>query len=224
MKAMILAAGRGERMRPLTDYLPKPMLKVAGKSLIEHHIVALQRAGITDIVINLAWLGDKIQQYLQDGSDFGVTIRYSHETTALETAGGIKQALPMLGDQPFVVVNGDVYTDFDFSQLATLRSDVMAHLYLIDNPVHNPGGDFAIENGYLTNLTQCNEHSATFSGIGVYRAEFFDRCQHQVQALGPMLRAGAERKLITAEMLAATWTDVGTPERLQQLNAELLAS
>ncbi|XPF92454.1 N-acetylmuramate alpha-1-phosphate uridylyltransferase MurU [Colwellia sp. RE-S-Sl-9] len=238
MKAMILAAGRGERMRPLTDDCPKPLLKVAGMPLIEHHIVKLAQAGITDIVINHAWLGDKIEEYLQDGSKWGVSIHYSRETQgALETAGGIIKALPLLVEKdepnaPFLVVNGDVYTDFDFTHIPLLPSDCLANIWLVANPEHNIKGDFLFaeeaselnKSNKVHNLTsEANQHqqqqSFTFSGIALYRPEFFTAYTNEnVLPLGPLLRETAENLELSGTILKGQWTDVGTPERLNELN------
>lgn len=239
MKAMILAAGRGERMRPLTDDCPKPLLKVAGMPLIEHHIVKLAQAGITDIVINHAWLGYKIEEYLQDGSQWGVSIRYSRETQgALETAGGIIKALPLLVEKdepnaPFLVVNGDVYTDFDFTHIPLLPSDCLANIWLVANPEHNLKGDFLLaeeastlnKSNKVYNLTskenQPQQHQAyTFSGIALYKPEFFTAHSHDaaILPLGPLLRETAENLELSGTILKGQWTDVGTPERLNELN------
>ncbi|WP_076417109.1 N-acetylmuramate alpha-1-phosphate uridylyltransferase MurU [Colwellia sp. UCD-KL20] len=239
MKAMILAAGRGERMRPLTDDCPKPLLKVAGIPLIEHHIVKLAQAGITDIVINHAWLGYKIEEYLQDGSQWGVSIRYSRETQgALETAGGIIKALPLLVEKdepnaPFLVVNGDVYTDFDFTHIPLLPSDCLANIWLVANPDHNLKGDFLLaeetstlnKSNKVYNLkskeNQPQQHQAyTFSGIALYKPEFFTALSHDVAILplGPLLRETAENLELSGTILKGQWTDVGTPERLNELN------
>ncbi|WP_077340921.1 N-acetylmuramate alpha-1-phosphate uridylyltransferase MurU [Pseudocolwellia agarivorans] len=239
MKAMILAAGRGERMRPLTDDCPKPLLKVAGIPLIEHHIVKLAQAGITDIVINHAWLGYKIEEYLQDGSQWGVSIRYSRETQgALETAGGIIKALPLLVEKdepnaPFLVVNGDVYTDFDFTHIPLLPSDCLANIWLVANPEHNLKGDFLLaeeastlnKSNKVYNLTskenQPLQHQAyTFSGIALYKPEFFTAHSHDaaILPLGPLLRETAENLELSGTILKGQWTDVGTPERLNELN------
>ena len=239
MKAMILAAGRGERMRPLTDDCPKPLLKVAGMPLIDHHIVKLAQAGITDIVINHAWLGYKIEEYLQDGSQWGVSIRYSRETQgALETAGGIIKALPLLVEKdepnaPFLVVNGDVYTDFDFTHIPLLPSDCLANIWLVANPEHNLKGDFLLaeeastlnKSNKVYNLTskenQPLQHQAyTFSGIALYKPEFFTAHSHDaaILPLGPLLRETAENLELSGTILKGQWTDVGTPERLNELN------
>lgn len=218
MKAMILAAGRGERLRPLTDTTPKPLIEVAGKPLIQHHIENLRQAGIRDIVINTAWLAQKIHQALGDGSALGVNIHYSDEGTALETAGGILRALPLLGDDPFLVINGDIWCDYDLARLPAPGTDKLAHLVLVDNPPHNPGGDFCIENGLLRNT---GPDMLTFSGIGVYRAKILDGQDEGPLPLAPILRSCADKGLVSAEHHAGRWTDVGTVERLQQLENAL---
>jgi N-acetyl-alpha-D-muramate 1-phosphate uridylyltransferase len=217
MKAMILAAGRGERMRPLTDTTPKPLLNVDEHCLIEHHIFKLKKAGFNEIVINTAWLAEKIQQKLGDGSQYGVSIKYSDEREALETGGGIKKALHLLGDDCFLVVNGDVWCDYDYSNLPTLSKDNLAHLILVDNPEHNANGDFSIQQGMLSNKSN---NKLTFSGIGLYRAELFK--QQEVRfPLAPLLRQAANENKISAEHYSGTWVDIGTPERLEQLRKEI---
>lgn len=233
---MILAAGRGERMMPLTANCPKPMLEVAGLPLLGHHINKLKAVGITDIVINHAWCGDKITQHFGDGSQFGVTIRYSDESTgALETAGGISKALPMLvsntdngtlDDSPFLVVNGDIFTDFDFANLPKLADDCLAHTFLVTNPEHNLSGDFICERNKLINKGDIPSEQSlthTFSGIALYRPSFFVSLERENSelvktALGPMLRNGAEQGTISATVLNDYWADIGTPERLAQIN------
>ncbi len=209
---MILAAGRGERMRPLTDHCPKPLLEVQGKPLIVHHLEALARAGIESVVINLSWLGEQIRQTLGDGSAFGVRIHYSDEPVALETAGGIVKALDLLDDE-FIVINGDVYTDFDFAQLRTLNAQ--ACLVLVPNPTHHPYGDFALRDGLLLND---GDELFTFSGIAAYRKAFFVDVPAGRSALAPLLRKGADEGDISALLYEGVWNDVGTPARLQALN------
>ncbi len=218
MKAMILAAGRGERLRPLTDTTPKPLVKVAGKSLIEYHLNNLAKAGIKEIVINTAWLANKIHTELGDGSNYGVTIQYSDEDEALETAGGIIKALPLLGDKPFLVVNGDIWCDYDFSKLPELPSNIQAHLILVNNPEHNPKGDFALRNGLIENSA---ETMHTFSGIGIYTPDFFSGQQTGATPLAPIIRHKCEDGLVSGEHYDGQWTDVGTIERLQELEAQL---
>jgi len=217
-KAMILAAGRGERLRPLTDTIPKPLIEVAGKPLIQYHIERLRDAGMTDIVINTAWLADSIHDMLGDGSRFGVSISYSDEGTALETAGGIIRALPHLGDGPFLVVNGDIWCDYDFTSLPVMAADKLAHLVLVDNPQHNPAGDFAIEHGLIRN------HAAsmlTYSGIGMYRKALFEGQPAGPLPLAPILREMADQGLVSGEHYGGRWTDVGTIERLEELDTSL---
>jgi MurNAc alpha-1-phosphate uridylyltransferase len=213
---MILAAGRGERLRPLTDACPKPLLKVRGKPLIEHHVERLALAGIGHIVINLAWLGSMIRDYLGDGSRYGVTIRYSEEEPhALETAGGIFRALPHLGPGAFLTVNGDIFTDFPFGQ-AALAPDRDAHLVLVPNPLEHAAGDFGLEEGLALPSAAVQY---TFSGIAVYRAQFFANCVDGVFPLKPLLLRSMQARRCSAELYPGLWTDVGTPERLQALNA-----
>ncbi len=217
MKAMILAAGRGERMRPLTDHTPKPLLKAAGRSLIEYHIDHLVAAGITELVINHAHLGDQIEAALGDGSRYGATIRYSPEATALETAGGIFNALPLLGDELFVVVNGDVWSDYPFARLpATI--DGLAHLVLVDNPPQHPKGDFALSGG---RLFAEGDGKLTFSGISILTPQFFADCAPGAFPLAPLLRQAMARGLVSGEHYHGRWFDIGTPQRLQQLDDEL---
>lgn len=208
---MILAAGRGERMRPLTDSCPKPLLTIAGKPLIVYHLEALRKAGVESVVINLCWLGDQIEQALGDGSSYGLQIEYSYEAVALESAGGIIQALDKLDDE-FIVVNGDVFTDYDFSRL--LKPSDGAHLVLVPNPAHNLQGDFALENGLLVNYSN-QQH--TFAGIACYRKSFFSGLGQGSRALAPLLREQAEQQRVSAELFCGLWSDVGTPERLEQL-------
>lgn len=231
MKAMILAAGRGERMRPLTDKCPKPLLKVQGIPLIEYHVKNLVAAGIKDIVINYAWLGQQLVDYLKCGKQFSANISYSEEPVALETAGGIIKALPMLvehEDDVFVVINGDVFCDFNCQDLPILSTECDAHLMLVENPEHNVNGDFAISKGMLLNPTKERRNTYTFSGIALYRARFFQQYTaqninqtaqtHAIQPLAPMLRAAADMGKVSASVMKSAWTDVGTPERLAKLN------
>lgn len=216
MKAMILAAGRGQRMMPLTQAMPKPMLKVQNKPLIEHHVNNLKAAGITDIVINLAWQGDKIKAYFKDGSQFGVNIVYSQEVEGgLETAGGIIQALPLLGES-FIVINGDVFTDYDVSSLMQLHLQPgEAHLVLIENPPHNLDGDFT-----LSHLSP-DSQKYTFSGISRYQADFFNGLEPGIRPLGPLLREKLSKHLVSTELYIGNWDDIGTPGRLTALNERL---
>jgi MurNAc alpha-1-phosphate uridylyltransferase len=230
MKAMIFAAGRGERMRPLTDDCPKPLLKVRGRPLIVWHILNLVRAGITDIVINHAHLGHMLEETLSDGAKFGARLTYSAEGTALETAGGVAKARHLLGSEPFVAVAADVYCPhFDFEQVNSALEDNdvwgnphpldkrdVAWLYLVKNPAHHPKGDFALNSFTIANE---GEPRYTFSGIGVYRPEIFDSIEPgQTAPLAPILREYAARGQVGGEVYRGDWTDVGTPERLAQLN------
>lgn len=217
MKAMILAAGRGERMRPLTDTTPKPLLVLRGKPVAVWVIERLARAGIRQLVVNHAHLGNKIEQALGDGRDFGVEIRYSPEAEALETAGGIANALPLLGAEPFVVVNGDIYCDFDFGRLLRQSLDArLAHLVLVPNPQHNPNGDFALDG---SKVALDGGPRNTFSGIALYRPEFFGGVTRGAKAkLAPLLTEAIRQGRISGELHPGVWHDIGTPERLAALN------
>ncbi len=228
MKAMILAAGRGERMRPLTDTLPKPMLPCGREPLIGWHLRRLAQTGITEIVINHAWLGEKIEQSLGNGSRYGLTIRYSPEAPGgLETAGGIATALPLLGSEPFLVINGDILTDFNpqaaLERAAEMSGHTLAYLWLVPNPPHHPQGDFQLQsNGLLSNHTpEAGSPAAhTFSGIGLYRPELFARtAPHQRAKLAPLLRQAMQSSQVSGEIYSGIWLDVGTPERLQEAAA-----
>ncbi len=211
--AMILAAGRGERLRPLTDSTPKPLIEVAGKHLIEYHIENLARAGIKNIVINTSWLSEQIHQALGDGSNYGVTIQYSDEPEALETAGGIIKALPLLGET-FIVLNGDIWTDFDFSEWRDIDIETEAHLFLVNNPEHNPAGDFALKDGMLINS---GPTMYTYSGIGIYTAAFFAGMQPGKVPLAPIIRQKNNTGLVSADLFQGKWLDVGNIQRLEQL-------
>jgi len=213
--AMILAAGRGERMRPLTDHTPKPLLKVHDKPLIVWHIERLKRAGITQLVINHAHLGEQIEQTLGDGSSLGVSILYSLEGTALETGGGIARALPLLGEKPFLVVNGDVWTDVDYTALA-LDEDDLAHLVLVNNPSHNPKGDFALNND---RVTSDGSNKLTFSGVGLYQPSLFVAQPEERFPLAPLLREAMSLNKVSGFHHRGVWMDIGTPERLAEINA-----
>lgn len=217
MKAMILAAGRGERMRPLTDHTPKPLLKAGGRALIEYHIDHLVAAGITELVINHAHLGEQIEAALGDGGCYGATIRYSHEVTALETAGGIFNALPLLGDGPFVVVNGDVWSDYPFERLS-VEITGLAHLVLVDNPPQHPGGDFALSGD---RVVSDGGEKLTFSGISMLSPQLFADCSPGAFPLAPLLRQAMARGLVSGEYYRGRWYDIGTPQRLQQLDEAL---
>ncbi|MFT2090282.1 N-acetylmuramate alpha-1-phosphate uridylyltransferase MurU [Paraglaciecola sp. 2405UD69-4] len=217
--AMILAAGRGERMRPLTDTLPKPLLSIHQKALIEYHLEALKLAGYERVVINHAWLGQLIEAKIGNGSRYGLEVIYSPEAKALETAGGIVKALPLLcqtaQDCYFTVVNGDVFTDFDFANLQEPPLNATAHLVMVDNPGHNPDGDFYLDKNRL-NVSQGKK--LTFSGIAIYHKSFFDTLRPEIQPLAPMLKDGIKNNQVSAQYFLGNWTDVGTPERLAQLN------
>ena len=262
MKAMILAAGRGERMRPLTDHTPKPLLTAGGRRLIEYHIDALVAAGMREIVINHAHLGRQIEETLGDGSRYGAQISYSPEGEALETGGGIFKALPLLGDAPFVVVNGDIWTDYPYAQLpetlhgmaaapalpatapcvalppasmpspapTALMHPCMAHLVLVDNPAHHPGGDFALRIGNNVVPGTNNvydpmpgERALTFSGIGVYHPELFAGCIPGKFQLAPLLRQAMRQQAVTGVHYTGHWMDIGTPQRLDELDRHLTA-
>lgn len=216
MKAMILAAGRGERMRPYTDTLPKPLLKVADKALIEHTIEKLQHAGFTDIVINLAYLGHLIKDFCHTGQRWGVNITYSDEgETALETAGGIAYALPLLGEQPFLVINADIICDFPLAKLRTPPRD-LAHLIMISNPEHHIEGDFGLSSDGL--LTLSGNDKFTFSGIGVYHPKLFTNIPNGSVKLRPILNKAIAEHHITGEQYSGLWMDIGTPQRLQEVD------
>jgi N-acetyl-alpha-D-muramate 1-phosphate uridylyltransferase len=219
MKAMILAAGRGERMRPLTDDTPKPLLRIGGQTLIERHVHALARAGITELVINHAYLGEQIVKSLGNGAAYGVHIRYSHEADgSLETGGGIMHALPLLGAEPFLVVNGDVWTDFSFDTLSP-QIDGLAHLVMVANPVNHPQGDFSLSEG---RLSQQGPAMLTYSGIGVYRPELFAGSRPGVFPLAPLLRRAMDAGQVSGEHYAGSWFDIGTPERLDEVNRVII--
>lgn len=236
MRAMILAAGRGERMRPLTDTVPKPLLTVGGEPLIVWHLRRLAAAGCREVIINHAWLGRQIEAALGDGSNWGVSIRYSPETSALETAGGIAQALPLLGPDPFLVINGDIWCDWDVARAVDIGRQIEAldwlcWCVLVDNPAHHPGGDFRLDQGRLIDEdpgdTSRPLHDAwtgrlTFSGIGVYQPALFHAIVRGDRApLAPVLRSAARARRAGAEYHGGHWTDVGTPERLAELDAQL---
>lgn len=219
MKAMILAAGRGERMRPLTDHTPKPLLKVGGKSLIAWHLERLAAAGFQDIVINHAHLGEQIESALGDGSQWGVRIQYSPEKIALETAGGIANAMPLLGNAPFLVVNGDVYTDIDFGTLKLVPPN-LAHLVMVNNPPQHAAGDFALSSG---KLSADSTEKLTFSGIGIYQPSLFASIvRGDAAKLAPLLKAAMAQGLVSGSHHEGAWHDIGTPERLQALDSQLL--
>ncbi|MGI9344097.1 MAG: N-acetylmuramate alpha-1-phosphate uridylyltransferase MurU [Gammaproteobacteria bacterium] len=218
MKAMILAAGRGERMRPLTDSQPKPLLTVGGRALIEYHLEALVRAGIREFVVNLAWKGGEIRDFLGDGSSYGAKIAYSDEgPEALETGGGIHHALPLLGPGPFWLVNGDVYCDFDYSP-RELATGSLAHLLLVPNPAHKPGGDFGLRDDIVVSSAA---DSYTYSGIALLDPGLFAGATAGKFPLAPLLIDAMERAAVAGEVYRGKWVDVGTPERLRLLDREL---
>jgi MurNAc alpha-1-phosphate uridylyltransferase len=217
--AMVLAAGRGERMRPLSDAIPKPLLAVGGKPLIVHLIEGLERAGIRQLVVNHSHLGSQIEDHLGDGSRYGVTIRYSHEPGGgLETGGGIFKAMPLIETDPFLVVNGDIWTDFPFERLPS-RLEGLAHLVLVANPGHHPGGDFVLAGDRVRSV---GGPRLTFAGIGVYARALFAGCQAGKFPLVPLLRTAMDRGLVTGEHYRGQWRDIGTPERLGELDRWLL--
>lgn len=225
MRAMILAAGRGERMRPLTDSLPKPLLPVAGKPLIAWHLERLARAGFKDVVINHAWLGHLIESSIGDGRQWGLSIRYSAEETALETAGGIATALPLLGDQPFLVINADIWCDWDVSlatqvsTMLTLRNS-LGWLLMVNNPPHHPEGDFGLDD--QGRATPDSLPHLTFSGVGVYHPGLFEGVQPALPSkLAPLLRREMARRRILGQHHQGIWVDVGTPQRLEALDRQV---
>ena len=222
MKAMILAAGKGERMRPLTLTTPKPLVPVGGVPLIEYHLRALARAGFSEVVINHAWLGQQIEDYLGDGARHGLSIRYSAEGEPLETGGGIFRALPLLGDEPFVVVNGDIWTDYDFTALRQPLAG-LAHLVLADNPAHHPGGDFTLDDGQVHDARP-GAQTLTYSGIAVLHPRLFAGCTEGAFKLAPLLRNAMAQAAVTGEHLQGHWVDVGTHERLAEVEALLEAN
>ena len=214
-KAIVLAAGRGERLRPITDTLPKPLVPVAGKPLIGYHLHALYRAGVRDVVINLSWLGDRIREELGDGRDYGVRIAYSDEgPVALETGGGIFNALPLLGPEPFLVVNGDVWTDIDFAALM-LRDDADASIVFVPNPAHNMRGDFALEGDIVV---ERDSSRLTYSGVGIFRPEFFAGCSPGKFPLAPLLRRAIAAGRLRGALHRGDWCDIGSPARLAELD------
>jgi MurNAc alpha-1-phosphate uridylyltransferase len=214
MRAMILAAGRGERLRPLTDDTPKPLMLLGQKTLIEYHLESLAAAGFREVVINQGHLGDQLPAALGDGSRWGLNIHWSDEQpAALETGGGIFKALPLLGTAPFLVVNGDVWTDYPFARLRAVKCD-WAHLVMVPNPQHNPGGDFALHGG---RLSEQGASRHTFSGIGVYHPRLFEGCSPGKFSVVPLLRTAMREHLVTGELFKGRWDDIGTAERLEAL-------
>ncbi len=218
MKAMVLAAGRGERMGKLTQQCPKPLLSVAGKPLLQHHLERLQAAGFKQVVVNAFYLADQIQHFLQQLT-LSMEIQLSIEPELLDTAGGIHNALPLLGDDPFVVINSDVWCEYPLAQLPQ-QLDGLGHLVLVSNPAHNPEGDFGLEQGRLLNKQQ-NKNNFTFSGISVLSPKLFQNCEAGVFPLAPLLRQAADQNKLSAEKYSGYWVDVGTPERLQQVETKL---
>lgn len=217
MKAMILAAGKGERLRPLTLHTPKPLIRAGGVPLIEYHLRALAAVGFTEIVINHAWLGQQIEDHLGDGSRFGVHIQYSAEGEPLETGGGIFKALGLLGDNPFVVVNGDIWTDYDFAALRNAPTG-LAHLVLVENPAHNTHGDFSLIDTHVKDA-QPGSSTLTYSGIAVLTPQLFEGCAAGAFKLAPLLRKAMAQGRVTGERLKGHWVDVGTHERLAEVDA-----
>ncbi|MGN5534358.1 N-acetylmuramate alpha-1-phosphate uridylyltransferase MurU [Acinetobacter sp. Lyrl_1] len=223
MKAMILAAGMGNRMRPLTLHTPKPLLEVGGKHLIVWHIEKLQKMGVQEIVINTAWLGEKLADALGDGSQFGVKILWSHEGEGLETAGGIINALPLLGNEPFILVNGDVWTTMDFAPLLNVQlQDDLAHLVLVENPVQHPQGDFTLAANKAYTFEQARSgENLTYSGVAVMHPQMFNGLESGKRPLAPLLKQAMQQEKISAQKLQGVWVDVGTPERLNALDQQI---
>ncbi len=229
MKAIVLAAGRGERMRPLTDRIPKPLLQAGGRSLIEWQILRLVAAGVRDVVVNVAHLGDQIMAKLGDGRELGARIAYSPEATALETAGGIAAALPLLGEGPFIALNADIYCEFDLASLASVAKRLQnaaapdcVHLVLVDNPGHHAQGDFALD--AAGRVQGAGDSRLTFSGIGLYQPPFFAQIRRgERRPLGPLLHQAAEQGRVSGEHYRGLWMDIGTPERLACLQTLLSA-
>ncbi len=221
-KAMILAAGRGERMRPLTDELPKPLLEIGGKPLIVWHIEKLANAGFKEIIINIAHLGYMIPEALGDGSKWGVKLHFSDEQNegALESAGGIVKALPLIGSEPFLIVNGDVWCDYEFDNNFELDDGILAHLILVPNPEHNPKGDFVLHDGKLIGEGVVRY---TFSGIGYYDPDLFYSLEYGKRALAPILTQSISHGLVSGVLFDGEWRDIGTPERLDALNCALFS-
>lgn len=220
---VLLAAGRGERMRPLTDHTPKPLLKVGSQTLIEHHLYRLARLGFRHVIINIAHLSEQFPAKLGDGSRYGLAIHYSDEsgTGALETAGGLHHALPLISSDPFLVVNSDIWTDFDFTAILSPLSG-LGRLVLVDNPEHNFSGDFVMQrDGYLSLADNASSSKLTFSGIALYRKSMFDSLTNEKQALAPVLRQLIGLRQLQAIKHIGAWLDVGTPERLEQLDSAL---
>ncbi len=229
MKAMILAAGKGERMRPLTNHTPKPLLKVGGKPLIQHHIEKLSSSGFKDLVINHSWLGGQIENFLGDGSDFGVSIAYSSEKEPLETAGGIIKALPLIGEEPFLLISGDIWTDYSFNNLRRFSNmSELAHLVMVKNPSHHLEGDFLLQEDGMLSLKESilesessirESLSCTYSGIGVLHPKLFLGLGPAKMALAPVFRSAVKNAQLSAEYFDGEWSDIGTIERLEDINS-----
>jgi len=228
MKAMILAAGFGERLRPLTNDTPKPLLKIANKPLIQYHIERLAAAGVRELVINTSWLGDQIESFLGDGSRFGVDIKWSRESDPLETGGGIRRALPLLGGEPFLVVNGDVWTDYPLQNLVQREwtEEMDAHLVLVPNPAHHPKGDFVLDSQQCVRYPTEDQATFTFSGISVMRPEIFAMYSSASERfpIREVLAGGIRDGYVSGEVFTGTWWDVGTLERLEALNTLVTGS
>lgn len=220
MRVMILAAGVGERMRPLTDHTPKPLLRVADVPLIEHHIRRLASAGFSELVINVSHLGEQLVEFCGDGSQWGVTIVYSQEEAPLETAGGIIKALPLLGEAPFLVVNGDIWIDYPFERLAdySLRPNEIAHLVMVGNPPQHPAGDFQLDDDDWIRVLAPDAVGWTYAGVGIYTIAFFEGTPAGKMPLRPLLDAAIGRGSLGGERYRGRWQDVGTPERLRELD------
>jgi MurNAc alpha-1-phosphate uridylyltransferase len=221
MKAFILAAGLGRRLQPLTNSMPKPMLLVAGKPLLQWHLEGLLRANIRQVVINVSWLAEQIEDYFGDGSSFGLNIQWSREVVPLETGGGILTALPLLGDKPFLVINGDVWTDFSFQEIYTrsVNKKTLAHLLMVENPSHNPNGDFSIHQG----MAGFEKNRFTFSGISLISPALFNSSQAypSIFPLRDVLRPAITANRVSADIYSGEWFDIGTVERYDALNKKL---
>ena len=221
MKAMLLAAGRGERLRPLTDDLPKPLVKANGKALIEYHLENLHKSGINEVVINTCWKGEKLVEYLGNGRRYGVNISYRHESTALETAGGVANALDLLGDHPFLLISADIWCNADLSSLIENAGQQLAHIMLVENPAHHPDGDFSLQGDFVLPKTT---NSFTYSGVGIYSPDLFRNLPKGAVPLLTVLMAAMARKQITGKVHDGSWFDIGTTERLAALQKFLRVS
>lgn len=223
MKAMILAAGLGQRMRPLTNHTPKPLLKVGGRPLLAHHLEHLSQAGFREVVINVSHLGEQIIEFCGDGSNWDLHIQHSIEPEPLETAGGIYRALPMLGTEPFLVINGDIWTDYPLTRLRdkTLNTNITAHLILVDNPKQHPNGDFLLDDRGLIQALPAQSSGLTYAGLGIYSFEFFAGVSTEKAPLKPLMDAAIHLGSLGGEYYAGSWHDMGTPERLKALDSQL---